>query len=755
MTRHEKSREDLNAKLLQSAALSRGIIDGMTEGVIAMDERHIVLDMNPSALQMFAFPKSEIVGGHFSKLLAQEGIGQLNFLNVSSDGCNLTESKKRAGHEVPCRRKDGSEFLASMSVSQIMVSGHIVLTAIVQDITALKTTADELRASEFLLSQIIDTVPALLAYIDKDERFRFHNKAYEEVFELRFDHIRGRRLEDVLGRKAYSIVQEKIKEALQGYVVRYERVQLMARGDLRTYVMEYLPHYGDDASKAEVVGFFSFGTDITEFKRIDQMKTEFISTVSHELRTPLTSIRGSLGLISGGVAGDLPEAMKNLVQIAKNNCERLIRLINEMLDSEKIESGKMQFKLEVLDLRKLAEQSLADNQGFAVQHKVNLRLCAEDEQFLCRVDPDRFIQVLTNLISNAVKFSPAGEAVELNLLRTGDSLRLEVADHGPGVPEEFRGRIFQKFSQADSSDSRQKGGTGLGLSISRSIIEKMGGKIGFSTVVDAGSVFFIELPPWQDPERSPNIAPLQGSATKPRILICEDDPDVATLIGMMLAKAGFDSDSSHSADHAMEHLTANRYDAMTVDLKLPGESGLSLIGRVRRDEKLGALPIVVVSASAKEGELELSHEPLNISDWLEKPIEEETLTLSVRRAAARVKSGKPRILHVEDDPDIQHVVSQIVKDVAIFQLATSLEQARTRLHQEQFDLVLLDLTLGSESGWDLMADIDSLDPRPPVIVFSASDVNPAGPRQADVILVKSQTSNADLLSAIQRVTGRT
>jgi len=496
---YEKTGQRLNAQLRESAALSRSITDGMVEGVITMDEASIVLELNQSVLRLFSYDKKEqLLGRHFSKLLPRQ-IGQPShpFFSLLVD---ISESFKLVNHELTCQRQDGSEFLAAISMSQVLMNDLPIRTVLIQDITERRTTSNALRSREFLLRKVTDTVPALIAYLDKDAIFRFHNKAYEELLALSFDQINGRLLSEVLGKKAYATVDKKVNEVLQGYVVRYERVQLDAHGDFRTYAVEYFPRYVDDAKDGEVVGFFSMGTDITERKRIDRMKTEFISTVSHELRTPLTSIRGSLGLIAGGVAGELPAAMKNLVQIAKNNCDRLIRLINDILDSEKIESGKMQMNLQVLDLRRLIDQVLAQTEGFALQHGVKFLFNADEKPFFCQVDTDRLSQVMINLLSNAVKFSRAGDVVEVKLSHHQYGLRLEVVDQGSGIPEQFHQLIFKKFSQADSSDSRQKGGTGLGLNISRSIIEKMHGKIGFTSTVDVGSTFFIELPEWHAPK---------------------------------------------------------------------------------------------------------------------------------------------------------------------------------------------------------------------------------------------------------------
>jgi PAS domain S-box-containing protein len=233
--------------------------------------------------------------------------------------------------------------------------------------------------------------------------------------------------------------------------------------------------------------------DVSDLKRLDRLKSEFVSMVSHELRTPLTSIRGSLGLIAGGVTGAIPEATKNMVEIAKTNCERLIRLINDILDSEKIESGKMQFELQEVAVEPLVRRAIADNHGFARQRDVRLELRADADLGYVVADPDRLIQVLTNLLSNAVKFSPAGAAVDVELSRRGTRVRFEVRDHGPGIPDEFRGGIFQKFSQADNS-AQAKAGTGLGLNISKALVEKMGGTIGFNSARGIGTTFFFELP---------------------------------------------------------------------------------------------------------------------------------------------------------------------------------------------------------------------------------------------------------------------
>jgi len=240
--------------------------------------------------------------------------------------------------------------------------------------------------------------------------------------------------------------------------------------------------------------FSVLARDITERQRIDNMKNEFISTVSHELRTPLTSIRGSLGLISGGAVGELPEQANEMVQVAGNNTERLLLLINDILDIQKIESGQMTFNFDCVDLMLCIEKALTDNAAFAEQYNVKFVITDQVDDAYVYADKARLSQVMANLMSNAAKFSHQGDSVEIGLTKNNHHYIISVADHGSGIPEEFFDKLFDKFTQSDSSDTREKGGTGLGLNITKLIVERHKGKIYFDSKVGSGTRFYIELP---------------------------------------------------------------------------------------------------------------------------------------------------------------------------------------------------------------------------------------------------------------------
>ncbi len=469
-----------------------------------------------------------------------------------------------------------------------------------------------------------------------------------------------------------------------------------------------------------IMGFLGVGADITERQKIDQMKNEFISVVCHELRTPLTSIRGSLGLLAGGVAGALSGQAKSLVDIACNNSERLVRLINDILDIEKIEAGKMEFRMEPLELMQVVNQATLDNKGFADAHGVQVKVVQASEVQV-RGDHDRLMQVLTNLLSNAVKFSSRSSEVQIAVTTEQAWVRIAIKDQGPGIPIEFQERVFQKFAQADGSDTRASGGTGLGLHICKELIGRMGGRIEFETQIGAGAVFYCELPIQSDPMQGVSRE-INAAASELAVLVCEDDADVAHLLRLMLQQAGYQVDIAKDAYETRMLLDSHVYVAMALDIMLPGKDGLTLIRELRRVVKTRNQPIVVVSAVASHGKRELNGGAIGIVDWLDKPIDQQRLVAAVD-SIVQHRDRSTRILHVEDDAEVRAVVAGILSGIAVVRGVASLAEASSEVTTNNYDLIILDLGLPDGDGVGLLSLLKAQGVTTPDVVFSAQNID--------------------------------
>jgi PAS domain S-box-containing protein len=359
--------------------------------------------------------------------------------------------------------------------------------------------------------------------------------------------------------------------------------------------------------------------DVTERKHAERLKDEFVSTVSHELRTPLTSISGSLGLLVGQWSGKLPEPATRLLTIAYKNSERLVRLVDDILDIEKIESGRVKFNLSRIDVGSLVRQAIESNRGFAEVHDVHIRLDAASAEGEVNADPDRFVQVITNLLSNAIKFSSPNGDVLVAVKNDGNVVRISVRDHGARVPHDFKPHVFEKFAQADATSSRQKGGTGLGLSIVKQIVERLGGTVGFDDAPGGGTIFQVALPVW-DAAAGREID-YEARPGAPRILLCEDDRDTATMMRERLRQVGFAADLAFTTAAAFARAEATDYAAILVDLQLPDGDGVGLILRLRGHARYHSTPIIVVSGDPNHGRDDSRSTSLNVLGWLKKPVD--------------------------------------------------------------------------------------------------------------------------------------
>ncbi len=736
--------KDATHALINSQNRLSAVLDNILDGIITINERGTVESFNKSAVKIFGYHADEVIGHNVKMLMPEpyhnEHDGYLHHF--------ATTGEKKVigiGRQVIGKRKEGSTFPMDLAVSEMKLGDARMFTGIVRDITERKKV-EELQA-QFLA--IVESSTDAIMSKTLDGIVTSWNPAAEKMFGYAAHEMIGQPMALLIPPDRSEEEPQILAKIRRGEnIEHFETMRRKKNGDVFPISVTISPIR--DLSGV-IIGASKIARDISERVKIERMKSEFISTVSHELRTPLTSIRGSLGLIAGGVAGELPAQAKSLVDIAHKNSERLILLVNDILDMEKIEAGKMEFQPKPIELRTLLEQALEGNRAYAEQYKVTYELKENLAGVMVNVDANRLLQVLANLLSNAAKFSRTGGKVTVDSAINGNIVHVSVQDHGSGISEQFRSQVFQKFAQADSSDTRKKGGTGLGLSITKSIVEQMGGRIGFNSQPDILTTFWVEFPVWQ---AEGIIAPETfASGKQKRVLICEDDSDIATLLRLMLEQAGLPADIAYNAAQAKKMLAQHSYAAMTLDLDLPDQNGILLIRELRTIKETATLPIVVVSANAIDGRKELNIEAFSVIDWISKPINQEQLILALRQAVGQASPTRPTVLHVEDDPDIVQVVRGIVGDVADLENAPYLIDARRMLAGKRYDLVILDLVMPDGSGKELLPLLNNASPPIPVVVFSANEMGMKEMQGVDSALVKSRTDNAQLLATIKKLIG--
>lgn len=352
----------------------------------------------------------------------------------------------------------------------------------------------ELVDSEKKQRAILDSVPDAIITINNKGEIQSFNPGAEKIFDYKAD--------EVIGSNIKNLMPENFARHHDNYIDQFEVTSKSKNIGLNRELYatrkngEEFPV--DLTINAKIIDnellFTGILRDITERKKIDRLKDEFISTVSHELRTPLTAIKGSIDLMIKGFNLDLPDEASTMLDVASRNVDRLLTLINDILDVSKLESGKIELFLENFELQSFIDECIELNQEYAKKHHTRLVCQSCNTDVVLNADKSRLSQVMSNLLSNASKYSPEDIPVEVSTEIINGQCRVSVRDHGPGIPEEFQPSLFEKFTQSSSGDTRQVGGTGLGLSISKTIIEMLGGHIHFVTKKGKGSTFYFDLP---------------------------------------------------------------------------------------------------------------------------------------------------------------------------------------------------------------------------------------------------------------------
>ena len=580
--------------------------------------------------------------------------------------------------------------------------------------------ADDLtRRQEILLDAVTDGICGL----DQRGRVSSLNPAAARMLGVSADGLAGKTLHDLLhgaaapGSECSQDCPLRKAPSRSGSAAGEEN---FFRADGSSFPAEYVvtPFRG----RGSLSGFVLSFRDISQRYALDRLKDEFISTVSHELRTPLTSIRGALGLLTSGMLGEVNEKAGNLLRIALTNSDRLVRLINDILDLERIQSGREPLAFRSVQLATVVKEAIEDMQPLA--DAAGVKLIHDATKAEISADSDRLLQVITNLLSNAVKFSPPNSTVSVMLRPGVTGVILSVIDHGRGIPADKLETIFGRFQQVDASDSRLKGGTGLGLAICRTIVLQHSGRIWAERNPVRGSTFRIFLPYQPVPVDAQN-GTAEPEGRQGTVVLADANAESRPRIAAQLARHGYSVVQTSTVEQT---LTAARRDVLAIllDTSLDGMNGWQILPLLRRSDAAPHTPVVLLSVEKPQASDALLE---GAEGRVANPVEEDTLLTEL----ARVLSGtgedqEARILIVEDDRDLANVIGEVfARDGVSLQIAHSLKETIEACAGFQPHLMVLDIGLPDGDGFnvvDWLRQHESL-AQMPLVVYSGRDLSPA------------------------------
>ena len=718
-------RKETEKELARQAAQLRTqaeLIDLASECITVHDLDGRISFWNAGAEAMYGWTKEEALGRFAHELL------QTAFPEPREAIRNRLQTTGSWEGEIRQSGSDGRELVVA-SRRSLQRDGRGVPRRVLvldTDVTARRRAEEALQESEELYRSVVAAMEEGVVLLDDDGAIAACNASAERILGRPAAETLGLRVADPRWRAVrrdgtpLPSGEHPAMVALQtGTPCSNVVIGVHAPGgELRWLSVNAQPlRAGDDGRVTGVVASFD---DVTDRLAVERMKDEFVSVVSHELRTTLTSIRGALGLLTSGAMGELPEKPQRMLEIAVSNTDRLIRLINDILDIERMESGQASLSRQESDAAELVRSAADVVRPLADEAGVVLKLASEAVPLW--VDPDRIVQTITNLLSNAIKFSPPGGVVHVTARAYGRKVVFGVRDLGRGVPEDKLETIFSRFQQVDASDSREKGGTGLGLAICRSIVEQHGGRIWVESAVGRGSTFSFALPILaRDPPASaePDSGGQCGSAT---VLLCDDDSSIRTVVSALLRERGYRVLTAATGEEAVEIARGERPNVVLLDLLLPGMDGWATTAALKDDPTTSDLPIVIFSGTPRaEGPAANG----NVVDWVEKPMHEDPLVAALERALTE-RPRVTRVLLVEDDPDLASVLGEIFRRRGIeTQHASTAAEAIASVRERRPDLLVLYLVLPDGDGSTIVDWLRSEDRlrRLPLVVYTAQDLD--------------------------------
>lgn len=479
--------DEATGALRQREAFISAVVDNAADAIITVDQHGQLLSLNKAAERIFGFREAEVLGRSLSQLLPDA-------LAESDDPAQLVGQ-----HILHGQRRNGERFALELALSAIDAGGQRAWVAIARDISERLRAEEQLRRSEERLHLAFTASSDGLWDWNLDNDRVYYSPTWGTMLGYEPDEVPHTLAfwEQVIHPDDEPQVRELIKAYVNGEVPSFWHEHRLRRKD-GSYMWILARAFAQRDEHGRAFRLVGTNADIDQRKQVEQMKNQFISIISHELRTPVTSIYGSIMLLKQKALAR-SEVENTLISMALRNSTNLLTLLNDLLDMDKIQSGRLEMHLEPVNVWPLLQEACGCNAAYAEQYGVSFELQPAPEELWVMADPTRLQQVITNLLSNAAKFSPRDASVTISMQRYGERVRISVADQGEGIPAAFRSRIFSKFSQADSSASRPRNGSGLGLNISRSIVEALQGEISFDSVEGEGTEFHVDLPLLQAP----------------------------------------------------------------------------------------------------------------------------------------------------------------------------------------------------------------------------------------------------------------
>lgn len=472
------------ATLREAEQKERAMVDNAVDVICSLDEDGKFLRVSPASIAVWHLEPEELVGQRVVQLFPPEQ--RTAFVQKLQ---SLVASRSKSEFESTMILNDGTSKFILWSAQWSKAENALFCVA--HDITERKRNEEALRESEARLTSIIETIPMGLLLMDLGGRIELANPMMRKLFQRhRTDELINSRITDLYTtpNADKQSLDERLQELFEKAMGRFQEVQAV-RADQKNFPAEILVTNFGGPKSGRLLGII---LDVTERHEIERFKNEFLGVVSHELRNPLTAIRGSLKMMAVGALGQQTEQAQKAIMIAERSATRLIGLVNDLLDAEKLEAGKLDMQFELRPLYPILEMSVESVKAFADDHNVTVHY--EQTESNVYADDHRIVQVMINLLSNAIKYSPKGSTVRIDVISDGDMDEVRITDQGRGIPASHVNSLFQRFKQVERSDATTKGGTGLGLVICKAIIEQHMGTIGVDSEIGKGSTFWFRLP---------------------------------------------------------------------------------------------------------------------------------------------------------------------------------------------------------------------------------------------------------------------